>query len=336
MSEWIGFKVPQDPWVIVPCLVLATAFCAYLVNGLVLKIVRPIIEKGYFDLDNRIYRLLERFLYPLLIIAGLLVIEDAVPLPAKWLRAAHGVLVVSALLVTTILAAKATLLFLRNAGSRYESIRNIREPVELFIKIAFFVVGGIMIADNLGIAITPLVTTLGIGSLAIAIALQDTLGNLFAGLYIKADQPLQVGHYVKLSTGEEGYVEHIGWRNTQIRELAQATVYVPNSKLVQANISNYHSRSDDSVVSVQLRVHYNNDLEKVEQVTCQVAREMFKSLCKRDSRCDTVVRFSAFNASGVDFAVTLSGWGLRDNFLFKHEFVKRLHRRYHEESITVL
>ena len=89
-----------------------------------------------------------------------------------------------------------SILFLRSAGSRYESVRNISQPIELFTKIIFFVVGGIMIADNLGIAITPLVTTLGIGSLAIVIALQDTLGNLFAGLYIKADQPLQVGQYV--------------------------------------------------------------------------------------------------------------------------------------------
>lgn len=329
-------KLPQNPWVIVPCLFLAAAFCAYLVNGFILKIVRPIIEKSYLNPDNRIYRLLERFLYPLLILAGLLVIENGVPLPAKWLRAAHGVIVVSALLLATILAAKATLLFLRSAGSHYDSVRNISQPIEIFTKITFFVVGGIIIAENLGIAITPLVTTLGIGSLAIAIALQDTLGNLFAGLYIKADQPLQVGHYVRLSTGEEGYVEHIGWRNTQIRELPHATVYVPNSKLVQSNISNHHSRSDDSVVSVHLRVHCNNDLEKVEQATCQVAREMFKSLCQQDSRCDTVVRFSAFNTSGVDFAVTLSGRGLTDNFLFKHEFVKRLHRRYQEERITVL
>lgn len=101
---------------------------------------------------------------------------------------------VCALLLATVLGAKATLLFFA-ASSRARS-RCVSHPVELFTKIAFFVVGGIMIVDNLGISITPLVTTLGIGSLAVAIALQDMLGNLFAGLYIKADRPLQVGHYV--------------------------------------------------------------------------------------------------------------------------------------------
>ena len=89
----MGIKLPQDPWVIVPCLVLATALCAYLVNRLVLKTVRPVVEKIHLDIDNRIYRLVEHFLYPLLILAGLLVIEDAVPLPPpEWLRAAHGLL----------------------------------------------------------------------------------------------------------------------------------------------------------------------------------------------------------------------------------------------------
>jgi small-conductance mechanosensitive channel len=336
MSRLIGFTVPQDPWIIIPAIVLTAAVCAYLVNEIILRLVRPVVEKNHGEIGRHIIRLLGRFLYPLLILGGLLVIEDAVPLPPKWLRAAHSVLIICALVLVTVLITKATLLFVRSLGSRFESMRNISQPLEVFIKVAFFVFGGIMIADNLGIAITPLVTTLGIGSLAIAIALQDTLGNLFAGLYIKADRPLQVGHYIKLSTGEEGYVERIGWRNTQIRELPKATVHVPNSKLVQSNIINFHGRGDDSVVLVQLRVHYNNDLEKVEQITCQVAREMFKSLCNRDQQSDTFVRFSALNPSGIDFAVALSGRGLNDSFLFKHEFIKRLHRRYQEEGITVL
>ena len=336
MSELFGVKIPQDPWIVVPCIILATAFCAYLVNISLLSVVRPIVKRTHFDIDNRIYRQVEHYLFPLLILAGLLVIEDAVPLPLKWLRAAHSVLIACALLLATVLATKATLLFFRSIESRYESMRNISHPVEIFTKIAFLVVGGIMIIDNLGISITPLVTTLGIGSLAVAIALQDTLGNLFAGLYIKADRPLQVGHYVKLATGEEGYVERIGWRNTQIRELAKATVYVPNSKLVQSTILNFHSGVDDSTILVQLRVHYNNDLEKVEQVTYAVAREVLRSLGNRESHCDTFVRFLMLNSAGVDFAVTLCGRGLADGFLLKHEFIKRLHRRYQQEGITVL
>ena len=109
MSELFGIKIPQDPWVVVPCIILATAFCAYLANVVVLGLIRPVVKKTYIDIDNRIYRLLERFLYPLLILGGQLVIEDALPLPPKWLRAAHGVLVVCALLLMTIVVAKVLL-----------------------------------------------------------------------------------------------------------------------------------------------------------------------------------------------------------------------------------
>lgn len=93
-------------------------------------------------------------------------------------------------------------------------------------------------------------------------------------------------------------MERIGWRNTQIRELAKATVFVPNSKLVQNNIVNFHTRDNDSTILVQLRVHYNNDPEKVEQVTCAVAREVLKSQCNRDLDRDTFLHFSMLNSSG--------------------------------------
>ena len=83
-------------------------------------------------------------------------------------------------------------------------------------------------------------------------------------------------------------MERIGWRNTQIRELAKATVFVPNSKLVQNNIVNFHTRDNDSTILVQLRVHYSNDPEKVEQVTCAVAREVLKSQCNHDADRDTI------------------------------------------------
>ena len=101
-------------------------------------------------------------------------------------------------LLAMFFTAKGALLVLRHIEARYEAMWNVRQPVELFTKIVFVAVGGMIVLDNLGISLTPLLTTLGIGSLAVAIALQDTLGNLFSGLYIKADRPIEVGHYAWL------------------------------------------------------------------------------------------------------------------------------------------
>ncbi|MEI8217725.1 MAG: mechanosensitive ion channel domain-containing protein, partial [Elusimicrobiota bacterium] len=81
-------------------------------------------------------------------------------------------------------------------------------------------IGGLVILSHFGIAITPLLTALGVGSLAVALALQDTLTNLFAGFQIIASKQISSGDYVKTDTGQEGTVIDIGWRNTRIKQLA--------------------------------------------------------------------------------------------------------------------
>lgn len=335
MTDFFGIKITLNPWLLLAVIVLTTAACAYLVNLLLLKLLKRAVEKSAGRASDHIYPLLERFLFPSLIIAGLLLLEDAAPLPGKVLRAAHGLLVALAILMAVLLAAKATLLFLRSVSARYESMHNIKEPAEAATKIIFVALGGMIILDNLGVSITPLITTLGIGSLAIAIALQETLSNLFAGLYIKADRPVQIGHYIRLASGEEGYVERIGWRNTAIRPLPNAIIVIPNSKLVQSNITNYYGGASESAVLVQVGVHCNNDLEKVEKITREVAREVMGCVSESMPSCEPFIRYQSLNPSRIDFAVILRGRDAVGGFLLKHEFIKKLHSRYQEENITM-
>src|SRR4029077_9665157 len=94
--------------------------------------------------------------------------------------------------------------------------------------------------QTLGVPVAPLITTLGVGSLAVALALQDTLANFFAGLYLLADRPVGMGDYIKLHDGEEGYVDTIGWRSSRLRTLKGSVVVVPNMKLSQAILTNFH------------------------------------------------------------------------------------------------
>lgn len=93
--------------------------------------------------------------------------------------------------------------------------------------------------DNLGISLTAVWTTLGVGSVAIALALQDTLSNFFAGVYVRLDSPVRVGDYIRLDGGNEGFVVQIGWRSTRIRTLPNNIAVVPNAKLASAVITNY-------------------------------------------------------------------------------------------------
>lgn len=335
MTEFFGVKVPLNPWVVFPLVVLAAAALAYLVNWVVLRLFKKVVRKTATEVDDRIYQLLKRYLFPLLFVGGLLLILDAVPLPPKVLKAVNQLLALSGLLLAIFFVAKAALLLLRNLEVRYEAVGNIKGPVEVLTKIIFIAIGGMIILDNLGLSLTPLITTLGIGSLAVAIALQDTLGNFFAGLYLKADRPIEIGHYIRLEGGEEGYVERIGWRSTRIRMLPNNMVVVPNSKLVQSNILNYYLPQTELAVLVQVGVHYDSDLKKVERVTCEVAKEILKGVPGGVASFEPFIRYHTFNQSSIDFTVILRAREFVDNFLVKHEFIKRLQERYKQENIVI-
>ena len=278
---------------------------------------------------------MEVYLFPLLIVGALLVIVNNVPLPSKIIRASHNVLVFISLLIAIFLLSRTVLMILRNAEGRYEPLRNIRGPIEILVKIVFVAVGGMIILDNLGVSLTPIITTLGIGSLAVAIALQDTLGNFFAGLYVKADRFIDVGQYVKLDSGGEGFVKHIGWRSTKIQMLSNSMIIVPNNKLVQSIITNYYLPEPEIAVVIDLGVDYGSDMEKVERVTSEVAKEVLQTVPGGVASFQPFIRYHTFAESSINFSVILRAREFTDNFLLKHEFIKKLQARYRAEGITI-
>jgi len=335
MSELFGFKISLTPAVVLPLLVIATVFLAYLVYWLMLRAIRSAAKRASLTLDVRALWLLEHYLFPLLIILGLWWMLDVAPLPPKISRAADRVLSLAGLSIAIFLVAKAILLILRNIATRYRPLGNIQATAELFTKILLFAIGGMLVLDNLGISLTPLLTTLGIGSLGVAIALQDTLGNAFAGLHIKADRPIEVGQFIRLDSGDEGYVERIGWRSTHIRMLPNKAAVVPNSKLVQSTIINYDLPDPEVAVLVQVGVHYDSNLPDVERVTCEVASEIMRTVQGAVSTFDPFIRYHTFNQSSIDFTVILRAQRFVDNFLIKHEFIKALQARYRKEGIVI-
>ena len=335
LREALGFEIPMTPIVVLPLLLIATIFAAYVIYFVTLRIVRVTARRAAVTLDARVMWLLEHYLFPLLIVIGLLLVLDAAPLPPKVARVANRLLSLAGLGIALFIITRGTLLLLRNIATRYEPLRNIQAPVELVTKIGLMVVGGMLILDNLGVSLTPLLTTLGIGSLAVAIALQDTLGNAFAGVHIKADRPIEVGQFIRLESGEDGIVERIGWRSTRVRMLPNKTAVVPNSKLVHSTIINYDLPDAELAVLVPVGVHYDSDLKKVEQVTCKVAKEVMETVPGGVQSFNPFIRYHTFNQSSIDFTVILRAQRFVDGFLIKHEFMKRLHERYQEEGIVI-
>ncbi|MEV5409527.1 mechanosensitive ion channel family protein [Thermopolyspora sp. NPDC052614] len=196
-------------------------------------------------------------------------------------------------------------------------------------------VGVLVLLQSIGISVAPLLTALGVGGLAVALALQDTLRNLFAGIQILASKKVQPGDYVRLDTGEEGYVDDINWRNTTVRQLSGNIVIVPNAHLADTVMTNYHQPAEEMSVSVQVGVSYDSDLDEVERVTLEVARDVMQTVEGAMPDHEPLIRFNTFADSRINFSVILRASQPAAQFVIVHEFIKRLHRRYRAENIEI-
>ena len=139
------------------------------------------------------------------------------------------------------------------------------------MKATIWIIGGLVLLSGLGISVTPLLTALGVGGLAVALALQDTLSNFFAGIHLLMERPIRVGDFIRLESGQEGYVEDIGWRTTRIRMLPNNMVIVPNGKLAQSILTNYYLPEPRMAVLIPISVSYHADPDHIERVLVEEA-----------------------------------------------------------------
>jgi small-conductance mechanosensitive channel len=195
--------------------------------------------------------------------------------------------------------------------------------------------GALVVLETLDIKITPILTALGVGGLAVALALQDTLANLFAGVHILLSRQVRPGDYVGLSSGEKGYVQDVTWRYTTIRQLPNNITVIPNSKLASAITTNYYLPEQEMAVLVQVGVAYGSDLDQVERVTVDVGREVMREVQGGVPGFEPFIRYHTFGDSSINFSVILRGREFTDQYLITHEFIKRLHRRYRAEGIEI-
>ncbi|GGM66764.1 mechanosensitive ion channel protein [Thermopolyspora flexuosa] len=196
-------------------------------------------------------------------------------------------------------------------------------------------VGVMVLLQSIGISVAPLLTALGVGGLAVALALQETLRNLFAGIQILASKKVQPGDFVRLDTGEEGYVDDINWRNTTVRQLSGNIVIVPNAHLADTVMTNYHQPVEETSVTVKVGVSYDSDLDEVERITLEVARDVQRTVPGAVPDFEPLIRFNTFGELRIDFSVILRASEPSAQYLIVHEFIKRLHRRYREENIEI-
>ena len=203
-------------------------------------------------------------------------------------------------------------------------------------QIAAAFIGAGVLLHHLGISVTPMLTALGVGGLAVALALQDTLSNLFGGFYITVAGQVRLGDYIKLNTGEEGYVTDIAWRSTTLRMRSNNFVIVPNSKLSQAIVTNFNLPEKRMTVSVQVGVNCDSDADQVESVLLDVAKQAIAEVSGMAPDQPAIVRFApGFGESTLDFQLYVQVDEFEQQFVVQHELRKRILKRFREEKIDM-
>jgi len=218
---------------------------------------------------------------------------------------------------------------------RVPSVRLSQGVIQGLIRGVVFVIGSLILLDSLGISISPLIASLGVGTLAVALALQSTLANFFAGLFITLDKSVKVGDFVQLESGEIGEVEDIGWRTSRVRLRSDNLVVIPNDKLVNSTVTNFNFPHADLYTVVVCGVHYDSDLDYVEKVVLDAAAQVIEEQPGAVKGESPRFRFNMFDASSINFRVKVRCTDYDSQFRVQHNLIKTIHKRFAHEGIVI-
>ncbi|MEV6688303.1 mechanosensitive ion channel family protein [Streptomyces sp. NPDC051130] len=321
-------------WLVAGIALAAGGVAALLLRGLLRWLAKHALRTRWSG-DDIIVDALRTLAPGAAVIAGAAVAAGTLPLTTRISGFVNASLTALLILFATFSAARVIAGLVQSVA---QSRTGVAGSATIFVNITRIVVltMGVLVAlETMGVSIAPLLTALGVGGLAVALALQDTLANLFAGVHILASKTVQPGDYIRLSSGEEGYVVDINWRNTVVRNLSNNLVIIPNGRLAKTNMTNYTQPEQQLSLLVQVGVGYESDLEHVERVTLEVVDSVMTDTNGAVPEHEGAVRFHTFADSRINFTAILGVGEFSDQYRIKHEFIKRLHQRFREEGISI-
>jgi small-conductance mechanosensitive channel len=274
-------------WVIAVAVTAVTYLFLRTFVSVTLRRIKKLAARTTTDVDDLVAELLDktRFIFIALIAlwAGSLYLD----LPPVWDAGLRHVLVIGVFLQAAFWANG-----LINYGLNHYKAKQLEDDpgmvtalgaIGFLIRVAAFSVIAMMVLSNLGIDVGPLIASLGIGGIAIALALQNVLGDLFASISIVFDKPFLVGDYIQVGTFQ-GTVEHVGLKTSRLKSISGEQLIFNNSDLLGSRISNYKRRADRRV-QFSLGVTYDTPKAKLEQIPGWVEDIISSKDATRFDRC---------------------------------------------------
>jgi small-conductance mechanosensitive channel len=321
-------------------LLLVAFIVSGFLTGLFLhKIIMPLIArlaaKTSIKSDDLIIKTIRAWIIPWFVALGLYIGLKQLNLESRFYFWIENGLMIFYIFSGTMIVARfvSGLIKIKAAGT--DAVIPSSSIISNIVVIIIYCLGLLIILQSQGISITPVLTALGVGGLAVALALQPTLSNLFAGLQIISSGNFNRGDFIKLSSGEDGFIEDITWRSTTIRAASDHIIVVPNSKLAEMIVSNYYLPQHEITFGVEVAVGYESDLANIEKITKEVIQETLQESADGVKDFEPEISFVAFGESGIKMKAFLRVNNYSAQFQVRSMFIKKLHLRYTREGIDI-
>ena len=335
-----------DPEFLRPVVAAAIVLIAFLVALAFLKVILPVILRiANFtptDLDERLVGSLRKPVTLGILVLGVYLAltlpldltvsqQDRVDTVAQILGVVLGIFLVVGLF------SSAVDWYLQSLAGKTQQVVDVKLfPLLRRVSVVLiYGIGGLIVLDLLGIGISPLIAAMGLGGLAVALAIQPTLANLFAGTYVMTEGVISNGDYIQLEGGLRGYVVEVGWRSTRIRDWRNNIVVVPNAKFAETIITNYQQPSPQVNVFLECGTSYDSDLYRVEDICNEVMDRIIDSEPMAVKEYGKYFAFDNFGDSNVNFWLFIQATDRWGSFVVQSAMMKLLHKRFKEEGIAI-
>lgn len=331
--------LPDDPFLILIPLALfaGTILAGLIMRRFLFRIVRNWAAGTDSHLDVVVTQSLRGPIVLWSIILGLHLATQHSRIPARHLRYVPEILSALGVLAVTIALSRLAGNAVRFYGEHVKGVQSVTTLTQKMAQIVVLLIGLVwLLRVVFDISLTPVLTTLGVGGLAVALALQDSLSNLFAGFYVSISGLVRIGDYIKLNTGEEGYVQDINWRCTTMRTINDNLVVVPNNKLGQAIFTNYYLPEPRMGLSIAIGVGYDSDIDRVDRILLEETIAAAASISGLLTDPAPNIRFNPGPGDwALVFQVNFNIGQFADQYLVQSELRKMLFKRLLREGITM-
>jgi len=329
----------KDPFeLVVPlALLLGTVIAGLILRNVLFRVVRKWAAHTESHLDVLMVESLRGPIVLWSLMLGIHLATQHSEIPRRYLLDVPATLTALWILSLTIAMSHLAGNAVRFYGSRVNGVQSVTSITQKLAQFAVVAVGLVWVLKVVfDLSLTPILTTLGVGGLAVALALQDTLSNLFAGFYVSISGLIHIGDYIKLNTGEEGYITDINWRCTTMRGNTNNLVVIPNNKLGQAIYTNFHLPEPRMLMSLTFGVGYESDVDRVEAIlldeTSRAAGEVRGLLADPPP----YVRFNPGPGDwALGFQLSFNVGEFADQYLAQSELRKRIFKRLKTEGISM-